>query len=206
RNGLAKTSSCEAVAIAKASSAPSAQSVVLFWVSKKMRNDGGFQPRFPLYRTETHLCDCQKGEPRRCKHRNSKTKRKTFMKDQNIMFTSVLLAIACFALSPTATAGRPRPSPTPSSEDRGNNNSAAENVDALNIATTGPNNTAHGWNSLSANTAGSDNTANGFKTLFNNTIGVFNTATGSQALFSNTDGIQNTATGDLALFSNTSGS
>src|SRR6266480_7023794 len=87
---------------------------------------GGFHRRFPLYRTETHLCGCQKGEPRRCKHRNQKTKRKTFMKDQNIMFTSVLVAIACFALSPTATAGRPRPSPTPSSEDRGNNNSAAE--------------------------------------------------------------------------------
>ena len=65
------------------------------------------------------------------------------MKNQKIMFTSVLLALACFAASPTALA-RPVPTPTPTptatprlGEDRENNNSAAENVDALNINTTG---------------------------------------------------------------------
>ena len=83
------------------------------------------------------------------------------MKNQKIMFTSVLLALACFAVSPTALA-RPVPTPTPTptatprlGEDRGNNNSAAENVDALNINTTGTYNTAHGWHALSSNTTGS---------------------------------------------------
>ena len=59
------------------------------------------------------------------------------------MFTSVLLALACFAISPAALA-RPVPTPTPTptatpplGEDRGNNNSAAEHVDALNTNTTG---------------------------------------------------------------------
>src|SRR5215831_12932968 len=80
------------------------------------------------------------------------------MKNQKT--TSVLLAIASFAVLSTAVA-RPVPTPTPVptatprlGEDRGNNNSAAENVDALNINTTGQYNTAHGWHSLSANTTG----------------------------------------------------
>src|SRR5204862_2046562 len=30
------------------------------WASKKLRNLGGFQTRFPLYRTETHLCGSQR--------------------------------------------------------------------------------------------------------------------------------------------------
>jgi hypothetical protein len=34
--------------------------------------------------------------------------------------------------------------PPPKPEDRGNSNSAAENVQALNLGTTGSNNTAHG--------------------------------------------------------------
>ena len=57
------------------------------------------------------------------------------MKNQKIMFTSVLLALACFTASSTALA-RPVPTPTPTptatprlGEDRGNDNSAAENVD-----------------------------------------------------------------------------
>ena len=54
------------------------------------------------------------------------------MKNPKIMFTSVLLALACFAVPPAALA-TPRPSPTPAGEDRGNNNSAAENVQALNL-------------------------------------------------------------------------
>ena len=82
------------------------------------------------------------------------------MKNRNTMFTSVLLALACFAVSPTALAiPRPSPTPTPTAtprlgEDRGNDNSAAENVDALNINTSGRDNTAHGWHALSANTTG----------------------------------------------------
>jgi hypothetical protein len=59
------------------------------------------------------------------------------------------LALACFALAPVAqTAPRPKPG------DRDNGSSAAEKVSALNPATTGSNNTAHGWYSLYSNTVG----------------------------------------------------
>ena len=133
------------------------------------------------------------------------------MKNQKIMFTSVLLALACFTASPTALA-RPVPTPTPTptatpplGEDRGNGNSAAENVDALNLSTTGSNNTAHGWSSLHSNTTGSQNTATGFGALSDNTSGVANTANGVVALSRNTTGSYNTATGDGALYNNTTG-
>jgi hypothetical protein len=131
------------------------------------------------------------------------------MKNQKIIFTTVLLVLASFFASSAALARQPQatptPTPTPPGEDRGNNNSAAERVNALNIAATGPNNTAHGWNSLSANTEGSDNTANGFEALLTNTTGIANTATGSQALLSNTSGSWNNAVGRQALFSNLTG-
>src|SRR2546423_503702 len=106
------------------------------------------------------------------------------MKNQKIMFTSVLLALACFAVSSTALAvPRPTPTPTPTAtpplgEDRGNGNSAAENVDALNLSTTGSNNTAHGWYSLYSNTTGTYNIADGVYALYSNTTGTFNTAIG----------------------------
>ena len=122
------------------------------------------------------------------------------MKNQKVMFTSVLFALACFAVSPAALAIRP-----PSGEDRGNGNSAAQNVQALNFGTTGTENTAQGWFSLFSNTSGSSNTATGFKSLYSNTYGSFNTANGSNALFSNTTASSNTATGYDALFSNTTG-
>ena len=55
----------------------------------------------------------------------------------------IALALACFAVPPAALA-RPLPTPTPTptatpplGEDRGNGNSAAENVDALSLSTTG---------------------------------------------------------------------
>ena len=133
------------------------------------------------------------------------------MKNQKIMFTSVLLALACFAVSSTALAvPRPTPTPTPTAtpplgEDRGNGNSAAENVDALNLSTTGSNNTAHGWSSLHGNTTGYQNTATGFAALSDNTSGVANTANGVVALSRNTTGSYNTATGDGALYNNTTG-
>ena len=133
------------------------------------------------------------------------------MKNQKIIFTSVLLALACFTASPMALA-RPVPTPTPTptatpplGEDRGNGNSAAENVDALNLSTTGSNNTAHGWSSLHSNTTGSQNTATGFAALSDNTSGVANTANGVVALSRNTTGSYNTATGDGALYNNTTG-
>jgi hypothetical protein len=127
------------------------------------------------------------------------------------------VALVCFELLPTAYAVRPTPSPsptpsptatptpTPSGEDRGNGNSAAESVDALNISTTGLNNTAHGWHALSVNTEGSQNTATGYSALFSNITGSHNTAYGDQALLSNTAGFDNTAVGRLALAANTTG-
>ena len=110
------------------------------------------------------------------------------------------LALACFVLPALG-----REVPPLRGEDRGNDNSAAEEVEALNLATTGSNNTATGWFSLFSNTDGSENTADGFQALHNNTTGGDNTATGFQALFSNTRGDGNKAFGAFALFSNTIG-
>ena len=131
------------------------------------------------------------------------------MKNQKI--TLVLLAFACFAVLSTALA-RPVPTPTPVptatprlGEDRGNNNSAAENVDALNINTTGQYNTAHGWHALSSNTTGTDNTANGSYSLSSNMTGWNNTAVGAYSLQNNASGSRNAAFGDSTLWSNTTG-
>ncbi len=52
------------------------------------------------------------------------------MKNRNSIFTTSILVLAGFSLSPVAQARQ-------QSEDRGNGNSAAENVDALNLSTTG---------------------------------------------------------------------
>ncbi len=140
----------------------------------------------------------------------------------------IVFVAVCLAPLPAVQA-----SPPLKPEDRGNGNSAAENVSALNLSTTGGGNTAHGWYSLFSDTTGSfntadgfqalytdtsgrHNTANGFQALHNNTgggggpgmlssAGSFNTATGSQSLFSNTVGYQNSAHGFQALYSNDSG-
>ena len=131
------------------------------------------------------------------------------MKNQKI--TSVLVALVCSAVFSTALA-KPLPTPTPTptatpplGEDRGNNNSAAENVDALNVNTTGQYMTAHGWHALSANTTGSNNTANGSYALSSNLTGWSNTAVGAYSLENNTSGSYNSAFGDSALWSNTTG-
>jgi len=120
------------------------------------------------------------------------------MSNQNTIFTTVLLVLGCVALSPVAQARQP-------GEDRENGNSAAERVEALNLGTTGSNNTAHGWFSLFSNTTGFGNTADGFQALYSNTTGSANTAIGASALLSNTTGFGNTAIGGLPLFSNTEG-
>jgi trimeric autotransporter adhesin len=127
------------------------------------------------------------------------------MKNRSTIFTTILLA--CFALSQVARA-----TPPPKPEDRGNGNSAAENVQALNLGTTGSNNTAHGWFSLFSNTTGSSNTADGFQALYSNTDGGDNTAYGFQALHSNTGSLSshagsfNTGIGYQALYSNSGAS
>ena len=133
------------------------------------------------------------------------------MKKTKTILTSVLLALACFTVSPTALAvPRPSPTPTPTAtpplgEDRGNDNSAAENVDALNIITSGRENTAHGWHALSANTTGTGNTADGSYALSSNTTGWNNTAIGDYSLWANTSGSSNSAFGGGALNRNTTG-
>jgi hypothetical protein len=128
---------------------------------------------------------------------NPTIKKETFMKNQKI--TSVLLALSCFAVLSTAAQGRyqpPRPyrPQTPRlGEDRGNNNSAAENVDALNINTTGQYITAHGWHALSANTSGSYNTSTVVTALSSNMAGSRNSAVGAYSLQNNTTGSANNA-------------
>src|SRR6266480_4737363 len=101
------------------------------------------------------------------------------MKNRKTKSTIILLGLGFFALcSPALSPGAQAKQP---SEDRGNGNSAAENVDALNLGTSGSDNTAHGWFSLFTNTSGSTNTADGFQALFGNTTGNFNNAFGSGA-------------------------
>ena len=120
------------------------------------------------------------------------------MKKRNIL-TTILLVLACFALSPSARAVVPPP-------DGGYpNENTAEGKDALFRLTTGFGNTALGFDALNANTTGQLNTATGRNALLSNTTGQLNTADGSAALFSNTTGDFNTATGRLALLSNTTG-
>jgi hypothetical protein len=110
-----------------------------------------------------------------------------------------LVALACFALSPTLRAVNPPP-------DGGYPGfNTAEGDDALFNLTIGTSNTAIGFNALFRNTIGSFNTATGFQALSNNLGGVDNTATGDRALFSNTRGIDNTANGSGALRSNITG-
>src|SRR6184192_1846881 len=74
----------------------------------------------------------------------------------------LLIALACFALSPTARAV----SPAPDGGYPGNN--TAEGTNALFSLTTGTGNTAIGFEALFSNTTGSENTANGGGALFHN--------------------------------------
>ena len=120
------------------------------------------------------------------------------MKKGNIL-TTILLVLACFALSPSARALNPPP-------DGGYpNETTAEGDGALFRLTTGFGNTALGFKALNSDTTGQLNTATGRNALLNNTTGDENTADGSGALSSNTTGAFNTATGRLALLSNTTG-
>ena len=112
------------------------------------------------------------------------------MKKRNITFTTILLALACFALSPLARAavvGSPF------------NGNTADGFDALHFLTTGILDTATGAGALSHTTTGTSNTANGNFALHGNITGNHNTATGRLALYSNTTGSYNTANGRRAL-------
>ena len=106
-------------------------------------------------------------------------------------FILIPLALAWFALSPTARAVTPAP-------DGGYpNGNTAEGDDALFSLDTsqGVDNAAIGGNALFSNTIGGSNTATGFSALFGNTTGFNNTAIGWQALYTNTIGNSNTASG-----------
>src|SRR6267378_1191170 len=122
------------------------------------------------------------------------------------------IALAWFALSPTAQAV----SPPPDGGYLGNNtaegdyallslttglNNTAIGFEALFSNTTGNGNTANGSFALVSNTTRNNNTANGFNALYTNTTGTNNSAHGLQALKSNTTGNNNTANGEEALFS-----
>jgi hypothetical protein len=110
----------------------------------------------------------------------------------------LLIALAWFALSPTARAVSPAP-------DGGYaNDNTAEGTNALNSLTTGKSNTANGFEALFSNSSGNNNTATGVNALFSNN-GTNNTATGLNSLHRNTSGGANTATGAGALFFNTMG-
>ena len=117
-------------------------------------------------------------------------------------FLLIPLALACFALSPTARALLPPPAPD------GNypSNNTAEGQNALFSLNFGNGNTAIGSQALTSNTDGNYNTATGVWALQDNTTGGFNTATGTEALGRNTTGISNTAIGYAALVFNTTGS
>src|SRR5438046_5877193 len=117
------------------------------------------------------------------------------MKNRNIIFTTILLALGLLALSPTAQAVVPAP-------DGGYPGfNTAEGQNALKNLSTGQGNTAVGWFSLFSDTTGSFSTGVGAGALALNT-GDQNTATGAVALFLNTTGFQNTANGASALLHN----
>ena len=156
------------------------------------------------------------------------------MKNRNIVFTTLLLALACFGLSSPKAFGVV---PAPDGGYPGGNTAEGQNVllslttgqyntgvgifSVLSLtdgnfctgigagtllANTADENTATGAGALLNNTTGEENTANGTFALVSNTEGNQNTAVGDNALFSNTEAGFNTATGHSALFSNTSGS
>jgi hypothetical protein len=156
------------------------------------------------------------------------------MKNRNIIFTTLLLALACFGLSSPKAFGVV---PAPDGGYAGGNTAEGQNAllslttgtfntgigifSVLSVtdgnfctgvgagtllANTADNNTATGAGALLSNTVGEENTANGTFALFNNTEGSQNAAIGVNALVSNSDGAFNTATGHSALFSNTNGS
>src|SRR5207244_8021129 len=118
------------------------------------------------------------------------------MKNRNIIFTTILLALGFLALSPIAQAVVP----APDGGYAGGN--TAEGTNALLSRTTGIYNTAVGIYSVLSLTDGKFCTGVGAGTLLLNTADQ-NTATGAGALLSNVTGTDNTADGAFALFNNT---
>jgi Chaperone of endosialidase len=122
-------------------------------------------------------------------------KENELMKNQNTIFTAILLMLVCFALVPKAQAVVPAPD---GGYPGGN---TAEGQSALFSLTTGTFNTAVGLFSLRSNTEGNFNTATGAGALLFNT-GHDNTAIGGAALLFDTTGEDNTAIGAGVLLNN----
>src|SRR5262245_29544676 len=134
------------------------------------------------------------------KMKQNQMENKNMKRITNTIYAAVaLLALACFAISPSAQAV----SPPPDGGYPGGN--TAEGQNALLALTSGGYNTAVGFLSLKSNVSSGFNTAVGAGTLFAN-IGDSNTAIGAVALLRNTTGTSNTAVGDYALFNNATGS
>ncbi len=120
------------------------------------------------------------------------------MKSREIIFTTIVSLLVCFAFSPQTRAACDSPDPGCAGAN------LAEGYLALQNLTTGVYNTGIGTYSLLSITDGSLCTGVGAGTLFSNTASE-NTATGAGALFSNSTGGFNTADGTFALFSNSTG-
>jgi trimeric autotransporter adhesin len=120
------------------------------------------------------------------------------MKNRNIILTTILFTLGCFALP----QGTQAVSPAPDGGYPGGN--TAEGQNALLTLSTGQYNTAIGIFSLLSLTDSSFCTGVGAGALLANTSGR-NTATGAGALLSNIAGTNNTANGTFALFSSTAG-
>jgi hypothetical protein len=118
----------------------------------------------------------------------------------------LLVALACLALLPTASALLPPPVPDGGypGENTAEGDQALFNVQISIGNNTGLHNTALGFQALHKNTVGNENTAIGWKALWSN-VGVNNTATGYRPLEVNTTGINNTADGGEALLNNLTG-
>jgi hypothetical protein len=121
------------------------------------------------------------------------------MKKQKMTFTTILVALGCFALLPQIQAVSPAP------DGCYPGFTTAEGCNALQSLTSGAGNTGVGWRSLFLNTTGNFNTGVGAGALILNN-GENNTATGAAALLLNTTGAQNTAVGTDAMVHNDTGS
>ena len=123
------------------------------------------------------------------------------MKNRNITFATIFLALGLLAFPQRTQAVVP----APDGGYPGGNTAEGQNaLLSLNV-NTGTNNTAVGWFSLRSNVEGQFNTAVGAGTLFNNTAHR-NTAIGGAAMFNNTGGSFNTTVGRVALTNHESGS
>jgi len=111
------------------------------------------------------------------------------------------LALACFALSPSAQALSPPPDGGYPLNNTAEGENALLNVN-LGVGFGGANNTALGCQALQADIKGGNNTAIGAFALLNNRNDD-NTAIGVEALKANTQGQDNTAIGVSALANNT---